>query len=162
MAEQLDIDIPGLKIVQRNTDGIMVECSRKDLPKLDEICDEWQSRTGFELEEDAVVKIAQKDVNNYIEVQSNGKAKSKGGYLVRGIAPAGAFNINNNACIVATALKEYFVNGTPVEETINGCDDIFQFQMIAKAGAKDRDAYHLVDGEQVAVQKVHRVYASKD
>lgn len=162
LAQHLYADIPGLKIVQLNTDGIMVECSRKDLPKLDEICDEWQSRTGFELEEDAVVKIAQKDVNNYIEVQSNGKAKSKGGYLVRGIAPAGAFNINNNACIVATALKEYFVSGTPVEETINGCDDIFQFQMIAKAGAKYREAYHLVDGEQVPVQKVNRVYASKD
>lgn len=162
LAQHLYADIPGLKIVQLNTDGIMVECSRKDLPKLDKICDEWQSRTGFELEEDAVVKIAQKDVNNYIEVQSNGKAKSKGGYLVRGIAPAGAFNINNNACIVATALKEYFVNGTPVEETINGCDDIFQFQMIAKAGAKYREAYHLVDGEQVPVQKVNRVYASKD
>ena len=162
LAEHLYADIPGLKIVQLNTDSIMVECSRKDLPKLDKICDEWQSRTGFELEEDAVVKIAQKDVNNYIEVQSNGKAKSKGGYLVRGIAPAGAFNINNNACIVATALKEYFVNGTPVEETINGCDDIFQFQMIAKAGAKYREAYHLVDGEQVPVQKVNRVYASKD
>lgn len=162
LAQHLYADIPGLKIIQLNTDGIMVECSRKDLPKLDEICDEWQSRTGFELEEDAVVKIAQKDVNNYIEVQSNGKAKSKGGYLVRGIAPAGAFNINNNACIVATALKEYFVNGTPVEETINGCDDIFQFQLIAKAGAKYREAYHLVDGEQVPVQKVNRVYATKD
>lgn len=162
LAQHLYADIPGLKIIQLNTDGIMVECSRKDLPKLDEICDEWQSRTGFELEEDAVVKIAQKDVNNYIEVQSNGKAKSKGGYLVRGIAPAGAFNINNNACIVATALKEYFVNGTPVEDTINGCNDIFQFQLIAKAGAKYREAYHLVDGQKIPVQKVNRVYATKD
>ena len=34
--------------------------------------------------------------------------------------------------------------------------------MIAKAGAKYREAYHLVDGEQVPVQKVNRVYASKD
>lgn len=162
LAQHLYADIPGLKIIQLNTDGIMVECSRKDLPKLDEICDEWQSRTGFELEEDAVVKIAQKDVNNYIEVQSNGKAKSKGGYLVRGIAPAGAFNINNNACIVATALKEYLTKGVPVEDTINGCNDIFQFQLIAKAGAKYREAYHLVDGEKVPVQKVNRVYATKD
>ena len=81
---------------------------------------------------------------------------------MRGIAPAGAFNINNNACIVATALKEYFVNGTPVEETIEQCDDIFQFQLIAKAGMKYREAYHLVDGKQEAVQKVNRVYATKD
>ena len=162
LAQHLYADIPDLKIVQLNTDGIMVECDRKYLPKLDEICDEWQSRTGFELEEDAVVRIAQKDVNNYVEVQEGGKAKSKGGYLVRGISTVGAFNINNNACIVAAAVKEYLVNGVPVENTINGCNDIFQFQLIAKAGVKYREAYHLVDGEKVPVQKVNRVYATKD
>ena len=162
LAQHLYRDIPGLKIVQLNTDGIMVECNVSDLDRLNEICDEWQARTGFELEEDAVVKIAQKDVNNYVEVQPGGKAKAKGGYLVKGISTVGAFNINNSGCIVATALKEFFVNGTPVEETINGCDDIFQFQLIAKAGAKYREAYHLVDGEKVPVQKVNRVYATKD
>ncbi len=155
-------EIESLRIVQLNTDGIMVECHPEDLGRLDEICEEWQTRTGFELETDSVVRIAQKDVNNYVEVQPDGSTKAKGGYLVKGIAPAGAFNINNSCCIVATALKEYFVNGTPVEETINGCYDIFQFQIIAKAGVKYREAYHLVDGEQVPVQKVNRVYATAD
>lgn len=162
LAEHCYQEIEGLRIVQLNTDGIMVECNKKDYDKLTEICKEWQERTGFDLEEDTVVKIAQKDVNNYVEVQPGGKAKAKGGYLVKGIAPAGAFNVNNSCVIVATALKEYFVNGTPVEDTINACDDIFQFQIIAKAGAKYREAYHLVDGEQVPVQKVNRVYATAD
>ena len=162
LARHLYQDIPDLKIVQLNTDGIMVECSESQLPAINEICDEWQARTGFELEEDSVVKIAQKDVNNYIEIQADGSSKEKGGYLVRGIAPAGAFNINNNACIVATAIKEYFVNGTPVEETIGNCNDIFQFQFIAKAGAKYREAYHIVDGVKEPVQKVNRVYATAD
>lgn len=81
---------------------------------------------------------------------------------MKGIAPAGAFNINNSCVIVATALKEFFVNGIPVEDTINSCDDIFQFQIIAKAGAKYREAYHVVDGEKQSVQKVNRVYATAD
>lgn len=162
LAEHCFQEIESLRIVQLNTDGIMVECNPKDLGRLNEICEEWQSRTGFELETDSVMRIAQKDVNNYVEVQPDGTTKAKGGYLVKGIAPAGAFNINNSCCIVATALKEYFVNGTPVEDTINGCDDIFQFQIIAKAGVKYREAYHLVDGEQVPVQKVNRVYATAD
>ena len=162
LAEHCFQEIESLRIVQLNTDGIMVECHPKDLGRLDEICEEWQTRTGFELETDSVVRIAQKDVNNYVEVQPDGTTKAKGGYLVKGIAPAGAFNINNSCCIVATALKEYFVNGTPVEDTINRCDDIFQFQIIAKAGVKYREAYHLVDGEQVPVQKVNRVYATAD
>nr|DAU56311.1 MAG TPA: DNA polymerase [Caudoviricetes sp.] len=162
LAEHLHRDIPDLRVVQLNTDGIMIEFAETWAGKVKEIVDEWQSRTGFELEEDSIVKIAQKDVNNYVEVQNGGKAKAKGGYLVRGIAPAGAFNINNNACIVATALTQYFVNGTPVEETINSCTDIFQFQLIAKAGMKYREAYHLVDGVKQPVQRVNRVYATKD
>ena len=155
-------DIPGLKIVQLNTDGIMVQCRKEYLSQLDEICDEWQSRTGFELETDSVIKIAQKDVNNYVEIQDGGKAKAKGGYLVKGISTVGAFNINNSCCIVATALKEYFVNGTPVEETIENCNDIFQFQIIAKAGAKYKEAYHVVGDRKEQVQKVNRVYATAD
>ena len=162
LAEHCYRDIKDIKIIQLNTDGLMVECKKSDYQKLSEICSEWQERTGFELEEDTIVKIAQKDVNGYVEVQSDGTAKAKGGYLVKGIAPAGAFNINNTACIVATALKEYLVKGTPVEETINACDDIFQFQIIAKAGAKYKEAYHLVDGQEVPIQKVNRVYATKD
>jgi hypothetical protein len=155
-------DIPRLKIVQLNTDGIMVQCRKEYLSQLDEICDEWQSRTGFELETDSVIKIAQKDVNNYVEIQEGGKAKAKGGYLVKGISTVGAFNINNSCCIVATALKEYFVNGTPVEETIENCNDIFQFQIIAKAGAKYKEAYHVVGDRKEKVQKVNRVYATAD
>ena len=155
-------EIPGLKIVQLNTDGIMVQCRKEYLSQLDEICDEWQSRTGFELETDSVIKIAQKDVNNYVEIQEGGKAKAKGGYLVKGISTVGAFNINNSCCIVATALKEYFVNGTPVEETIENCNDIFQFQIIAKAGAKYKEAYHVVGDRKEQVQKVNRVYATAD
>lgn len=162
MAQNLYQNVEDLVIVQLNTDGVMIEFYEDQYEEVLAIVNEWQSRTGFELEEDSVALIAQKDVNNYVEVQPNGSVKTKGGYLVRGIAPAGAFNVNNNACIVATALKEYFVNGTPVEETLNGCNDIFQFQIIAKAGAKYREAYHLVDGEQVPVQKVNRVYATKD
>ena len=162
MAQHLYKDIPDLRIVQLNTDGIMIEFDDSQYDQVQEIINEWQARTGFELEEDSIAQIAQKDVNNYVEVQPSGKFKTKGGYLVRGIAPAGAFNVNNNATIVAKALVEYFVHGTPPEETINACDDIFQFQIIAKAGAKYREAYHMVDGEKVPVQKVNRIYATTD
>lgn len=162
LSEHLYKEIPDLKIVQVNTDGIMVEFHKDFYPVFDEITKEWEQRTGFELEEDSVRKIAQKDVNNYVEIQTDGSVKTKGGYLVKGIAKAGAFNINNNAVIVATALREYLANGTPVEKTIEECEDISQFQMIAKAGTKYREAYHLVDGVQEPVQKVNRVYATKD
>ena len=170
LSEHLIAECKTLKIVQLNTDGIMVSFDKSDYDKVIEITQEWQQRTKFELEEDKIKRIVQKDVNNYVEIPTGnlydekGKPrwKIKGGYLVRGIASAGAFNVNNNATIVAKAIVEYFVNGTPVEETINASDDIFEFQIIAKAGQKYKEAYHLVNGEKTPVQKVNRIYATTD
>lgn len=162
LANHLIADVPDLKIVQLNTDGIMIEFEDTDYDKVLDITDEWQQRTGFTLEEDKIHAIYQKDVNNYVEIAPDGSVKAKGGYLVRGIAPAGAFNINNNAVIVADAIREFFVHGTPAADTINACNDISKFQLIAKAGAKYREAYHIVDGKPQPVQRVNRVYATTD
>lgn len=76
--------------------------------------------------------------------------------------PAGAFNINNNATIVAKALLDYFAKKVPVKDTINECTDLLAFQIIAKASSKYSAAYHIVNGEKVKVQKCNRVYATKD
>lgn len=162
MSQHLIRECSTLRIVQLNTDGIMVSFDEHEYEKVLAITKEWEHRTRFELEEDKIKRIVQKDVNNYVEIPYEGKPKIKGGYLVRGIAPAGAFNINNNMTIVAKAIVEYFVNGVPVEETINNSSDIFEFQIIAKAGAKYKEAYHLVDGEKIPVQKVNRIYATND
>ena len=162
MSQHLIEECPSLKVVQLNTDGIMVSFDESEYAKVLEITKEWEQRTRFELEEDRIKAIVQKDVNNYVEIPYEGKPKIKGGYLVRGIAPAGAFNVNNNATIVAKAIVDYFTKGTEVEITIGECDDISQFQLIAKAGSKYREAYHIVDGVKEPVQKVNRVYASND
>ena len=162
LSKHLIAECSTLRIVQLNTDGIMVSFDESEYDKVLEITKEWEQRTKFELEEDRIKRIVQKDVNNYVEIPYEGESKIKGGYLVRGIAPAGAFNINNNATIVAKAIVDYFTKGTEVETTIGECTDIFQFQIIAKAGSKYKEAYHLVDGKPESVQKVNRVYATAD
>ena len=162
LANHLVADCETLKVIQLNTDGIMVSFDEDEYSKVLAITGEWQERTGFELEEDTVKTICQKDVNNYVEVPFEGEPKIKGGVLVRGIAPAGAFNINNNACVVAKAVKDYLAYGVPVEETIMGCDRLLDFQLVAKAGSKYGDALHEVDGQMEVVQKVNRVYATED
>ena len=162
LSQHLIAECSTLRIVQLNTDGIMVSFDESEYDKVLAITKEWEQRTRFELEEDRIKRIVQKDVNNYVEIPYEGDPKIKGGYLVRGIAPAGAFNINNNATIVAKAIVDYFNLGTEVEKTIGECDEIFQFQLIAKAGSKYKEAYHLVDGKQEPVQKVNRVYATTD
>ena len=162
LSQHLMAECSTLRIVQLNTDGIMVSFDESEYDKVLAITKEWEQRTRFELEEDRIKRIVQKDVNNYVEIPYEDKPKIKGGYLVRGIAPAGAFNVNNNATIVAKAIVDYFTKGTEVEITIGECNDIFQFQLIAKAGSKYKEAYHIVDGKREPVQKVNRVYASND
>ena len=162
LANHLVADCDTLKVIQLNTDGIMVSFDEDEYSKVLAITGEWQERTGFELEEDTISEIIQKDVNNYVEIAIDGSTKIKGGQLVRGIAPAGAFNINNNATIVAKAILDYFAKGVPVEDTINSCNDLLSFQLVAKASGLYSEVNHIVDGEKIPVQKCNRVYAVKD
>lgn len=172
--------VPGLKVIQLNTDGIMVSFPHEYEHLWQEITSEWESRTGFTLEEDFVKKIVQKDVNNYIEVADDGNIKVKGGALVRGVLTngnidftqfglpgwtnlnGGAWKVNNNACIVSEAIIRYFTDGIKPEKTINNCDDIFQFQIIAKASHKYSESWQEIDGKNVPIQRCNRVYASPD
>lgn len=155
-----------VELIQLNTDGVMFRIHKDNLETAREILREWQERTHFTLEEDEIELIIQKDVNNYLERQVNGSKKVKGGALVRGISPVGAFSINNNATIIPDAIKAWFFDGIPVEKTIGECNDIFKFQYVAKASSKYKNVYHLqLDNGQinyVPVQRCNRVYASKN
>ena len=151
-----------IKLLNFNTDGLMYSVDKSELPIVDEVSAQWEKTTGFELETDSISKVWIKDINSLLIIMDNGKVKTVGSYLNYGISGKGAWSINNNAIIVKKALIDYFVHGTPPEVTINACDDIFQFQIITKAGRTYREAYHIVDGEKIPVQKVNRVYASKD
>lgn len=163
LSEHLIKDCPTMKIIQLNTDGIMVSFDNTDEAKWQEITQEWQDRTGFELEEDFIRKIVQRDVNNYIEVPADGsEPKVKGGELVRGLAKGGAFNINNNAVIIAKAIQEYFVNGIKPEETIERSNDLLDFQYIAKASSKYSEVYQETAAGMERAQRCNRVYATTD
>lgn len=151
-----------IKLLNLNTDGLMYSVDKSELHIVDEISREWEKETKFELEVDSIDRVWIKDVNSLLFVDTNGKVKTVGSYLNYGISVKGAWSINNNMIIVKKALIEYFVNSTPVEDTINNCDNIFEFQLIAKAGRKYKEAYHMVDGEKQPVQKVNRVYATSD
>ena len=149
-----------VRIIQLNTDGLMISIDEDEMPTIYRLNDEWQRSKNLILEEDKISKIIQKDVNNYIAVYDNGKVKTKGAYGTYGIAPAGAFSINNNYPIVKKAFVDYFVNGTPVRDTIYRCTDIHEFQIIAKAGGGYKSVFRVPpDFEQRKKQwsKEHRI-----
>lgn len=132
-----------LKLLNFNTDGLMYSVDKSELPKVDAICAAWEKRTMFELETDDISKVYIKDVNNLLFVDTGNHVKTVGGYLNYGISEKGAWKINNDFTIVKDAVIAYFVNGTPVEDTILGCEDIFKFQIIAKAGGGYKSVYRV-------------------
>ncbi len=155
-------ELKTVKVIQTNTDGVIISFDKTEHEKVKRINREWQDRTEFTLDEEKIEKIFQKDVNNYIIVEEGGKILTKGGYVTYGIAPFGAWNINNNYTIVKKAIIDYFVKDISTEETINNCNDILEFQYIAKASSKYSRVYQIVDEKEIDIQKVNRVYASKD
>ena len=139
--------------IQGNTDGLIFKLKNKEAyDKLIEISSEWEDRTGFKFEYDEISKIAQKDVNNYVFEFTNGKLECKGSYL--------QFNkpLKNDMSILNDALREYLIHGTPVEDTINNCNDLIKFQHINKIGGS---YYKVMWGDKELKEKVIRTFACK-
>ena len=155
----LATNCPSFDIINFNTDGVMYHIAPEDEEMEEAIVDEWCNRTGFELELDMIKKIIQKDVNNYIEIKEDGSIKTKGSYV--NIVSGGTFKMNSLRA-VQLAVSEYLIKGTPVDQTIETIDDIHDFQQIAKTGSSYSKCIQIVDGKVVEVNKVNRVYASKD
>jgi hypothetical protein len=145
---------PYCELIQSNTDGLFMKVDNMDtVDKIKEISREWEQRTRLDLEWDIYNTIFQKDVNNYIIINQEGKYKSKGAYVKK------LNNVDYDLPIVNHALIEYFVHNKPIEDTINECDDLREFQKIVKVSRLYKYALH---GDKRVNEKVLRVFASSD
>ena len=104
--------IPGLKVIQTNTDGILVYTKREDKDKIQQIIDEFSaiSKFSFEVEEDN--KLWQLNVNNYIAVHPDGEVKNKGTAFVDTVFQKGTNKIRPlGTYVVPKAQIKFLVNG---------------------------------------------------
>lgn len=148
---------PHATIIQSNTDAhYYIPFSDEDAKKIDELAKDWEKRTGYTLDNDPFKAIFQKDVNNYLAVTATGKVKFKGAIgLTNGLKVSKA--------VVSNAFINYVVGGKDYKEFINECNDLRQFQIIAKTGwTFDDTVVRDVDGNERKAQKVNRVFAIKD
>lgn len=148
-----------IDFININTDGIMFFIDKEEDSLAAGIVSEWCKITGFEMERDDFARIIQKDVNNYIGIKTDGKMKTKGGYV--SLYKGGNFK-TNSLQIIDKAIVEYLVNGVDPEETIRNEKDIFKFQNIVKTGSTYEGSYHYINGKRFPIQKVNRIYAVKN
>lgn len=135
--------IPGFELIQTNTDGLIVRVPDTDeaFEMLDDICWEWELRISTDrcsilLELDSIKEIYQKDVNNYLWVDADGGVERIGAYVKE------LSKIDNDLPILNKALVDYMVHKTPVEDTINQCDDLIMFQKVVKLSSNYKWVEH--------------------
>lgn len=152
LIEKLEAGVKSFELIQSNTDGLIIKIARKDFDLVDDICYEWESRTDMVLGFDYIKEIWQKDVNNYVFVDYDGNVERKGAYVKE------LSLMDNDLPIINKALVDYMLNGTPVEDTINGCDNLIDFQKICKLTSKFD---HVTHNGETYVNKCYRIFASK-
>lgn len=126
LAEQL-IKIPGLTMVQANTDGLTVRCPRVHLDHMRTACKWWEGLTGLQLEEVLYKRMMIRDVNNYIAESMDGKLKRKGAYEYNM-----QWHQDPSALVVPKAAEAALVRGESIREFIVNHHDPFDFMCRAK------------------------------
>lgn len=141
------LHMAGIEILSANTDGVTVRAPVGfDLRK--EIFTQWEADTKMSLELATYKKYARRDVNNYIAITDSGKIKCKGDINDE--------TLNTSGAIVKNAVKQYFVDGTIPEKTIESCT-VFTDFIYYQHSKKNSELY--LDGQMIG--KTARWYMCK-
>ena len=155
LIEQYEMN--GIKVISANTDGVTIRIKKDLIPKMYDINKQWEETTEYILERTDYEKIIFSTVNDYIATTPDGYVKKKGDFLTD-------FELHKNksARIVPLALEQYYVNGTPVSDTIKKHTNLFDF-CIRKKASKDFffEGIHRTTSETTQYNKLIRYYVSK-
>lgn len=158
LAEKL-LEIPDLKLVQLNTDGMTVALRRDTEDEYKEICSNWEKQVGLQLEYNDYSKMFIRDVNSYCAIYTNGKVKYKGAYVYK--REELGWHQNHSALVIPMAAVEHMINGTPIEEFIKNHKEKFDFMLRTKVPRSSRLIMAMEDGTEIPQQNICRYYPSK-
>lgn len=151
----------GIHVISANTDGIVTIVPKGLEETADNICHWWEKHLGLELEFTSYNKYITEGVNSYLTVKTDGKKKFKGRMNPKMYLED--LSKGYNSPIVAKAVTEYFINGTPVMETLRNSKSILDFCRTQNVNRKYYIEYtHVVDHKMVIeeVQRNTRFYVS--
>jgi hypothetical protein len=154
LAEGL-MHIPGLRLIQVNTDGLTVKVPREHKLLVDMARAAWQLRTGLNLEEAVYKAMMIRDVNNYIGVFENGSTKRKGAYEYDM-----EWHQNHGAMVVAKVAEKVLVDGAPIRQTLQKWPDIMDFMLRTKVPRSSHLAIER-DGMTSQLQNITRYYIAE-
>ena len=147
-------ELAGIHVISANTDGVTIRISKSHIEQMYTINEWWETLTAYELERTDYKKIIFSTVNDYLAVKTNGAVKKKGDFLTD-------FELHKNKSgrIIPIALEQYFINNTPVADTIVNHGNIYDFGMRQRAN-KDFHFEGKADGKTTVYNKLIRFYIS--
>lgn len=155
------LELAGIHVISANTDGIVTIVPRELEQTADDICHWWEKHLGLELEFTYYTKYVTEGVNSYLTVKRGGSSKFKGRMNPKMFLED--LSKGYNSPIVAKCVTEYFINGTPVMETLRNAKSILDFCRTQNVNHKYRLEFtHVVDGKirTDVVQSNTRFYIS--
>jgi len=151
--------IPEAIPLMQNTDGVETVIPRSKKQIYLDVCKKWEEITSLALEHGTYSKLVLADVNNYIAVDEDGKAKCKGRFEFEGLA----LHKNKSKLIIPKALYAYFVNGTLPEETLKNNNNILDYCIGGKSKGNWQQVARSIEHNQPVeykLQKINRYYIS--
>ena len=162
---------PYIILVQTNTDGIIiVPKDWKDEQKVLDIVKEWTERTKFTIKPEYIYDIYQRDVNNYMYRDSEGKIHCKGEALKHWNSDENIFGNkmfdSKEPIIIAKGIVNFYMNKISPEETVlSNKLNLTWFQWIVKKNSYDylnlERVYNNGETMEMRLQNVNRVFASR-
>lgn len=156
------LKVPGLSIIQINTDGVTYFCPNEYIDHTMSLCRWWESITDLVLEDVTYEAMYIRDVNNYIAIDNRSKRKYKGAYEHNLVDQ---WHKNFNMRIVGMAAEAALCDGETVEEFINqrfGNDEYREFFTMRSKVDRNTNVVLHVDGVDKPMQRITRYYAAKE
>ena len=128
LSERLMTNVGDMTMLQINTDGLTAIIPRSERRNFYNHCKKWESETNLVLEYASYNQMIIRDVNSYIAEDIKGKVKYKGAFKTyEEMIKGEEYHKSFSQTIVAQAISDFYLKGVPVEETVMGAENIYDF-----------------------------------
>ena len=156
-----ELELNGIHVISANTDGIVIKLPNDKKEVFKEITDRWNETNKMGADGESYKIIVSRDVNNYFDIQTNGKIEYKGALDPKQYLKD--LKKGYDMPVVAKAVFEYFANNIPVMETLRNHKDILDFCKTQNVGRQFDVVYDtVVNGDITTIysQRHVRFYVS--
>lgn len=141
---------PEIQFIQTNTDGQTIRIPKSKLEAIRKVNEQLTKETTLKIEEVFYDKMIVRDVNNYIGVYTDNSKEKEHIKLKGDFEIDKEYHKDPSMRVVPLAIKEFFVYGTPIEDTIKKHSNIYDFCLRLKTNSLSTGKFvHYVDKEIV-------------